>query len=134
MMKSVLSAFCTLCNCKMLKMSKVHKTKTVERERFITMNTTEKKAIVDNILELLIQLTEDGDNSAPQITTVPTSNKVEMLTIKESAALISGLSEHTVCQLVKQRKVKSVRTGAGRNGKILVNKADLVEYFQGKGA
>ena len=59
---------------------------------------------------------------------------MEMLTIKESAALISGLSEHTVRQLVRQGKVKSVRTGAGRNGKILVNKADLVEYFQGKGA
>lgn len=30
------------------------------------MTTIEKKAIVDNILELLIQLTEDGDHSAPQ--------------------------------------------------------------------
>ncbi len=118
----------------MLKMSIVHNIKTVERERFITMNTTEKKAIVDNILELLIQLTEDGENSAPQTAKTPTADKVEMLTIKESAALISGLSEHTVRQLVKQGKVKSVRTGAGRNGKILVNKADLVEYFQGKGA
>lgn len=97
------------------------------------MTTTHKKEIVDNILELLIQLTEDGENSAPQTTTVPTSNKVEMLTIKESTALISGLSEHTVRQLVKQGKVKSVRTGEGRNGKILVNKADLIAYFNGKG-
>ena len=98
------------------------------------MNITEKKAIVDNILDLLIKLTEDGDNSAPQTTKAPTSNKGEMLTIKESAELISGLSEQTVRQLVRQGKVKSVRTGAGRNGKILVNKADLVEDFQGKGA
>ena len=98
------------------------------------MTTTQKKEIVDNILELLIQLTEDGENFATQTTKAPTTDKVEMLTIKESAALISGLSEHTVRQLVKQGKVKSVRTGAGRNGKILVNKADLVEYFQGKGA
>ena len=97
------------------------------------MTTTEKKAIVDNILELLIQLTEDGENSVSQTITVPTSNKVKMLTIKESAALISGLSEHTVRQLVRQGKVKSVRTGAGRNGKILVNKADLIAYFNGKG-
>ena len=97
------------------------------------MNTTEKKAIVDNILELLIQLTEDGDASAPQATKAPSVDKVEMLTIKESAALISGLSEHTVRQLVKQSKVKSVRTGEGRNGKILVNKADLIAYFNGKG-
>ena len=97
------------------------------------MNITEKKAIVDNILDLLIKLTEDGDNSAPQTAKAPTSNKVEMLTIKESAELISGLSEHTVRQLVRQGKVKSVRTGAGRNGKILVNKADLIAYFNGKG-
>ena len=97
------------------------------------MTTTQKKEIVDNILELLIQLTEDGENSVPQATKAPTSNKVEMLTIKESAALISGLSEHTVRQLVKQGKVKSVRTGEGRNGKILVNKVDLIDYFNGKG-
>lgn len=94
------------------------------------MTTTQKKKIVDNILELLIQLTEDEENSVPQSIKVPTSNKVEMLTIKESAELISGLSEHTVRLLVKQGKVKSVRTGEGRNGKILVNKADLLAYFQ----
>ena len=97
------------------------------------MNTTEKKAIVDNILELLIQLTEDGENSAPQTTKAPTADKVEMLTIKESTALISGLSEHTVRRLVRQGKIKTVRTGEGRNGKILVNKADLIAYFNGKG-
>ncbi len=97
------------------------------------MTTTQKKEIIDNILELLIQLTENGENSVSQTTTASTSNKVEMLTIKESAALISGLSEHTVRQLVKQGKVKSVRTGEGRNGKILVNKADLIAYFNGKG-
>ena len=94
------------------------------------MTITQKKKIVDNILELLIQLTEDEENSVPQAIKSPTSNKVEMLTIKESAALISGLSEHTVRLLVKQGKVKSVRTGEGRNGKILVNKADLLAYFQ----
>ena len=113
----------------------VHKTKNIKpRKREVyTMTTTEKKAIVDNILELLIQLTEDRENSVPQTAKAPTADKVEMLTIKESAALISGLSEHTVRQLVKQGKVKSVRTGEGRNGKILVNKADLIAYFNGKG-
>ena len=47
------------------------------------MTTTQKKEIVDNILELLIQLTEDGDNTAPQTAKAPTADKVEMLTIKE---------------------------------------------------
>ena len=94
------------------------------------MNTTEKKAIVDNILELLIQLTEDGDTFAPQSVKAPTTNKVEMLTIKESAALISGLSEHTVRMLVAQNKIKYIRTGEGVRGKILVNNADLLNYFR----
>ena len=70
------------------------------------MSNTEKKRIVDDILELLIQLTDDG------------------------AEVIQGLSEHTVRQFVAQEKVKSVRTGEGKRGKILVNKADLVAYFQ----
>ena len=93
------------------------------------MNTTQKKEIVDNILELLIQLAEDGDNT---VTTAPSVSpeKVEMLTIKECTEVIQGLSEHTVRQLVKQGKIKSIRTGEGIKGKILVNKADLLAYFQ----
>lgn len=92
------------------------------------MTTTEKKEIVDNILELLIQLTE-GNENVPH--TAQQANKpVEMLTIKECAEVIQGLSEHTVRQLVAQGKVKSVRTGEGKRGKILVNKADLIAYFQ----
>lgn len=118
-----------------LKMQIVHKTtNTNRRKKEVYHNdyNTEKE-IVDNILELLIQLTEDGENSVPQSAKASTADKVEMLTIKESAALISGLSEHTVRQLVRQGKVKSVRTGAGKNGKILVNKADLIAYFNGEG-
>ena len=42
------------------------------------MTTTEKKAIVDNILELLIQLTEDVENSAPQAAKAPIADKVEI--------------------------------------------------------
>ena len=93
------------------------------------MNTTQKKEIVDNILELLIQLAEDGDNT---VTTAPSVSpeKVEMLTIKECTEVIQGLSEHTVRQLVKQGKIKSIRTGEGIKVKILVNKADLLAYFQ----
>ena len=95
------------------------------------MTTTQKTEIVDNILERLIQLAEDGENSVPQTTTAPTSTKVEMLTIKECTEVIQGLSAHTVRQLVKQGKVKSIRTGEGKNGKILVNKNDLIAYFNG---
>ena len=93
------------------------------------MSNTEKKKIVDDILELLIQLTDDGAE-APVTSRESVPKPVEMLTIKECTEVIQGLSEHTVRQLVAQEKVKSVRTGEGKRGKILVNKADLVDYFQ----
>ena len=97
------------------------------------MNTTDKKVIVDEIVDLLIKLTDDDGTTNETATASVSADKVEMLTIKECPKVIQGLSEHTVRQLVKQGKVKSVRTGEGRNGKILVNKADLVAYFNGKG-
>ena len=93
------------------------------------MSNTEKKRIVDNILELLKQLTDDG-TEAPVTSRESVPKPVEMLTIKECTEVIQGLSEHTVRQFVAQEKVKSVRTGEGKRGKILVNKADLVAYFQ----
>ena len=93
------------------------------------MSNTEKKRIVDDILELLIQLTDDGAE-APVTSRESVTKPVEMLTIKECTEVIQGLSEHTVRQFVAQEKVKSVRTGEGKRGKILVNKADLVAYFQ----
>lgn len=52
-----------------------------------------------------------------------------MLTVKECAALIPGLSEHTVRQLVAQDKVAYVRAGSGLRGKILVSKASLLKYL-----
>jgi excisionase family DNA binding protein len=88
------------------------------------MTTTEKNKIVDEIMNLLIQLAEN--NSQP----TPENKPVEMLTIKECTEVIQGLSEHTVRQLVAQNKIKSVRTGEGKRGKILVNKSDLISYFQ----
>ena len=89
------------------------------------MTQTKKNEIVDNIMSLLIQLTEDECNGAQ----VPKCKPVEMLTIKECTDVIHGLSEHTVRQLVAQGKVKYIRTGQGKRGKILINKADLMEYF-----
>ena len=92
------------------------------------------KAIIDNMLDQLVALQESIEKEEGALNKANTvkPEKVEMLTIKESAELISGLSEHTVRKLVAQGKVKSVRTGEGERGKILVNKADLIEYFSRK--
>ena len=75
-------------------------------------------------MALLIELTDQ--NQIPE-----KARPVEMLTIKECTGLIHGLSEHTVRQLVAQKKVKFIRTGQGKRGKILINKEDLLAYFAG---
>ena len=62
---------------------------------------------------------------------VEQSQPTEMLTIHEAAQTVKGLSEHTVRQLVAQGKVPSIRTGAGKNGKILIPKAALLDYCNG---
>ena len=89
------------------------------------MTKIEKEKIADQIMNLLIQLTNDDITMAE-----PTEKPVEMLTVKECCDAVKGLSENTVRKLVAQNKVKFVRTGEGRRGKILVNKADLISYFQ----
>lgn len=87
------------------------------------MNTKEK--LVSEIIALVKQLADAPDDSIQS-----DSQTVEMLTIKDCPKVIRGLSEHTVRQLIAQGKLPSVRTGQGRHGKILVNKADLLAYFQ----
>jgi hypothetical protein len=91
------------------------------------MTKIEKAKIADEIMNLLIQLTND-EPATPNVADTA-AKPVEMLTIKECTDVIHGLSEHTVRQLVAQDKVKYVRTGQGKRGKILVNKADLMNYF-----
>ena len=84
-----------------------------------------KEEIITQIAALLSQLIE-SDSKAEK---AKADEPVEMLTIKECTEAVKGLSEHTVRQLVAQGKVKYIRTGQGKRGKILVNKAYLMEYF-----
>lgn len=95
------------------------------RVKEIYYDTGKKNAIVDDIMALLIQLTDEE-------TIQETSRKkpVEMLTIKECTQAVKGLSEHTVRQLVAQNKVKYIRTGQGKRGKILINKEELLKVFE----
>lgn len=66
----------------------------------------------------------------PPVPSPPNNDQVEMLTIKECAQQISGLSEHTVRQLVLQNKLPHIRTGQGKCGKILIPKSALLEYLK----
>jgi len=99
------------------------------------MTNNQKEALIAEIIAILRnKLAVDTAEPARQPVKPQVPQAVEMLTIKECAESIKGLSENTVRQLVLQGKIPSVRTGAGKNGKILVSKAALTAYFnQGEG-
>ena len=85
---------------------------------------------------LLSQLTAFINNlSVEDVAEAPNepkaAEKIELLTIKECSQLIDGLTEGTVRQLVTQNKIPSLRSGAGKRGKILVSKSALLKYFGG---
>lgn len=90
------------------------------------MTQMRKSEILSQILMLINEIAED--NPAALVTAEPEPDTVEMLTIKECTEVIHGLSEHTVRQLVAQRKIPCIRAGQGSRGKILINKADLLHY------
>ena len=96
------------------------------------MNLTEKQQIISQIVLLLERLIETHSPEPEPKPKSSESQPVEMLTVKECAELVSGLSEHTIRQLVAQGKVEYIRAGSGVRGKILVSKASLLKYLGAK--
>ena len=91
------------------------------------MKLNEKNELILQVAELLRQM-------IPVDEIIPAKGEKksaipELLTIKECAALVPGLSEHTVRQLVKRGEVAYMRSGAGKRGKILVHKSSLLKYL-----
>ncbi|MBR1750947.1 MAG: helix-turn-helix domain-containing protein [Ruminococcus sp.] len=93
------------------------------------MNLTERQQIISQIVLLLERLIESQTPTQHIEQTYIKDKPLEMLTVNECAALVNGLSEHTVRQLVAQGKVVYVRAGSGVRGKILVSKASLLKYL-----
>ena len=87
-----------------------------------------KTEIMAQIVALLTQLIDENTTPTAE---AKSSAPVEMLTIKECTQAVSGLSEHTVRQLVAHNKIPYIRTGQGKRGKILISKAALLEYLGG---
>lgn len=94
------------------------------------MTRNEKQEIITQIAALLTQLIDSAKTSVKATENV-SEKPVEMLTVKECAAAVKGLSEHTVRQLVAQNKIPYIRTGQGKNGKTLISKSALLTYFGG---
>lgn len=90
-----------------------------------------KREIMAQIVALLTQLIENESDTRKDKPPERSAEPVEMLTIKECTQAVSGLSEHTVRQLVAQHKIPYIRTGQGKREKILISKAALLEYLGG---
>lgn len=95
------------------------------------MTTNRKNELIAQLVNILSELIEAND---PEQVAEVTSNAVEVLTIKECAEAVKGLSEHTVRKLIAQGKLPHMRAGDGQRGKMLINKADLLAYFNGQTA
>lgn len=90
------------------------------------MTKERKNELIAQLVNVLSELIEvDSDNKVTEVS----PSAVEMLTIKECTETVKGLSEHTVRKLIAQEKLPFIRTGEGKRGKILINKADLLAYF-----
>ena len=93
------------------------------------MTLIQKNNLISQITAMLDKLIDVDDKNPSTPVEQPVDKPLEMLTIKECAALVDGLSEHTVRMLCTQDKIAHVRAGAGRNGKILVSKVSLLKYL-----
>ena len=91
------------------------------------MKLNEKNELILQVAELLRQMIPVDEIASAKVENKP--EIPELLTIKECAALIPGLSEHTVRQLVKRGQIAYMRSGAGKRGKILVYKSSLLKYL-----
>ena len=92
------------------------------------MTTNRKNELIAQLVSVLSELIETDDSDI----TNDSPSAVEMLTIKECTEAVKGLSEHTVSKLITQGKLPYMRTGEGKNGKMLINKVDLLNYFNGQ--
>ena len=92
------------------------------------MTYRNKQELIKQVVNLLNVMIEVEEQTTP--TPVIDNRPMEMLTIKECAQAVAGLSEHTIRQLVLQNKLPHIRTGQGKRGKILIPKSALLSYLK----
>ena len=93
--------------------------------------TARDKIIIRQLKNLITLVSNQPCEPIPKAILIE-ANPIEMLTIQECSQAFRGLSQNTIRQLVRQGKIKYIRTGEVsevRNGKILVNKTSLAEYL-----
>ena len=91
------------------------------------MTKQEKQKLLVQFAAILDSIPIENESKHLEIS--QTRDKPKLLTIKECTKEIDGLSEHTIRQLITRNELPYIRSGAGKRGKILVNRADLLNFF-----
>lgn len=95
----------------------------------MNMNIKNKQEIIMQLIATLTAMLAEEERTNEVVSSESErEEKVEFVTIKQAVEVVPGISEHTIRQLVAQNKVKYIRTGQGKRGKILINKASLLSY------
>ena len=90
-----------------------------------------KTEIKQEMIKMVIEILENAIKVNEVETQTSNDNApIELLTIQECTQAVNGLSEYTVRQLVAQGKIKYIRTGEGKRGKILIPKQALLDYLK----
>lgn len=88
------------------------------------MTKVEKMEILSELSAIL-----DTYIAPPKSRENPRMSDMAMLTINECLQQIEGLSRHTLRELIEHGEIKAMRAGTSGNGKILVFKTSLLDYF-----
>ena len=94
----------------------------------MVMTQNDKQEFIKHFITLLDEVIEVEKESFTK-STEPAPP--ELLTIRECAQTITGLTEHAIRRLVAEGKIQHIRIGEkGKRGKILIPKSALLEYFK----
>ena len=93
------------------------------------MTKEQKTEFMCKLMALIDEYIDVADVAVEQELSKTTAPKApaELLTVKECTQQFEGISEHTIRQLAARGEIISVRAGAGKHGKILINKASLMK-------
>ena len=75
---------------------------------------------MNDLITKSLQRCSDSNNN--------TETKIQMLTIKEAAALVDGLTEYRVLELCRSGELPTVKAGK----KYLINKNTLIRFLGGE--
>ena len=78
------------------------------------MTLKEKENLISQFIVFINNIPSETDTQIPAIAQ---NERLELLTVKECAETVGGLSECTVRQLVAQGRLPHIRSGAGKRGK-----------------